>query len=528
MPTYRVYIRRQSTRPPVWDWMQTVVANNESEAVGYSYACWKNESRTPVPPLYQCYSSVTQKAALMALAASGVSPVQQAFIDALKQQVSQILSTQLDGEFNPVIYPSGFNYGITYGSNAYYNQATLQDVDTLLGTASNGTLELTSGGFSTLYTQVLQGVTFSFSSADQGTINSQDAAASGQIASIITEFTNAGGTFSNPLPLGGKLQDIFNQLTAAYKGLNKLPSSLNALRNAIATYQAIAGDSYALHNRYYAATARLSAALAHATKPSAKNGGMQVDATHYYAGYTPDKLPSANRLIGGLNTAGNAVSLQISLSDFSSNQIDVQIAGQAGLEFPIADVIGISLGASGSYDMSDFVSSQSTVTMDMTYPGVTLFPAKPSDLSADNVTGWYANDILSDVAVKSGQDATGYKLQSSEWDLSELFGKGGHFSRLKTFVISQAPTITMTFSNVDASRVTSAIKANASARVDLLGLFTLGSASGSYSVQKVDAKDAESSVAVTFGPPAVSGTIPLEQQVAYVLGGVASYPPDNI
>jgi hypothetical protein len=35
-------------------------------------------------------------------------------------------------------------------------------------------------------------------------------------------------------------------------------------------------------------------------------------------------------------------------------------------------------------------------------------------------------------------------------------------------------------------------------------------------------------VTVTFGPPQASGTIPLQQQVAYVMGGVGSYPPNNI
>ena len=205
MPTYRVYIRRPTTQPPMWDWAQTVVASDPSIALGRSYEAWGNDSAKPVPPLSQCQTNVTQKAmSLMALSASSVSPVQQAFIDALQQQVAQFLTTQLDGAFNPVSYPAGFNYGITYGANAYWNGATLQDIDSLLGTASNGQLDLTGAGFSNLYVQLLQAVTFTFSSADQQTINKQDGAATGQIASILTEFTNAGGTFSNPLPFGGK------------------------------------------------------------------------------------------------------------------------------------------------------------------------------------------------------------------------------------------------------------------------------------------------------------------------------------
>jgi hypothetical protein len=62
----------------------------------------------------------------------------------------------------------------------------------------------------------------------------------------------------------------------------------------------------------------------------------------------------------------------------------------------------------------------------------------------------------------------------------------------------------------------------------VLGLFSVGSAKMSYNVQSVDDKSVEGSVIVKFGPPEISGTTPLEQQKAFVLGGVASYPPNNI
>jgi len=112
--------------------------------------------------------------------------------------------------------------------------------------------------------------------------------------------------------------------------------------------------------------------------------------------------------------------------------------------------------------------------------------------------------------------------------VDDLFGPGKAFSRLKTFVISQQPTMVLTFTGTDVSKVTSDFKVGASIKLDLFGLFTLGQASGSYAVQDVRENTKDGSVTVTFGPPKVSGTIPLQQQVAYVMGGVASYPPDNV
>lgn len=529
MPTYRVQFSRPSTSPNIWSWAETVVAPDEEFALGYAYADWKRSKPAESVPAFSLCPHTAQKiGSLTLLGASSVSPGQQAFINDIQSQVSKFLATQLDGAFNVVMYPSGFNYGITYGANAYYNQATLQDIDTMLGMNSNGLMDLTGGGFSSLYAQVMQAVTFSFSQQDTALMNKQDTAASAQIASVLTEFSNAGGTFSSPLPFGGKLQDVFDQLTKQFGSLDKLPDSLNALRNAIASYKSIAGDSYAMHNRYYAATARIAAALSNTTSPTASNGGMQVDTNRYYVGFTPNKLPSANQLIGSLNTDSNAVKVQVHLSSFSSDQSNMSISGGTGFRIPLADILGISVGGSTSYNLSRYTSSSSDVIMDITYPGVTLFASTPSALSTDNSTGWYANDILQEVATKTGQDATGYQLQGSEFDVHELFGQGKAFSRLKTFVISRQPDITLTFSGADASQITSDMHVNASAKVDLFGLFTLGSASGSYSVRKVDASSQAGSVTVTLGAPQASGTIPLQQQVAYVMGGVAAYPPDNI
>lgn len=530
MAMFRVYIRRATTKAPLWDWMQTVSSKTSGDALNSAYQSWVDSNPNPAaPPLSQCESSVKPVAmTATAHALAAMPPAQAAFMQQLQSEVAQALSTQLNGNFELVNAPQGFNYGITYGSNAYYNPATCAALDSLLTVSSNGNLALTGQSFSTLYAQVLQAVAFQFSQADQKQMNAQDTAASAQIASILTEFVNAGGTYSNPLPLGGQLQDVFNQLNKTYGDISKLPSTLNALRNAIASYQAMAGASYALHNRYYLATARLQAAQANVTTPNATNGGMQVDPTHFVAGYTPSQLPSANQLIGGLDTTKNAVNVAVSLSNFSSNSSQMSVSGQAGLTIPILELLDISIGGSASYDLSRYTSSGSSVNMSFNYPGITLVPATPSPLSLDNSAGWFDMEILNEVVANTGKDATGYALQGSAFSVADVFGVGKALSRLKTFVICQAPTITMTFTQANNSLITSDLKVNASIKLDLFGLFTLGSASGSYQVHNVDQDAKSGTVTVTFGPPVVSGTIPLQQQTAYVLGGVASYPPVQV
>ena len=531
MATYRVYLAYPDSKPLVWDFVTTVSAKNPQAALQAAYNTWLGDHPKRVPPaLAQCRSMVNQKSLRNMLTDTATASAQEAFAAALQQKVTQAVGSQLSGPFVSLSYPAGFNYGITYGSNAYYNVATLQDLDTLLGTRPDGQLDLTTADFATTYLQILQAVTFAFSNDDRKTMNDQDAKAEAQIGAVVTAFTQAGGTFSNPPPFGGKIQDIINQMNKQYGSYENMPVTLNTLRNAIATYVSLAGDSYALHNRYYAATARLNAAMTNVTTPTSSNGGMQTGDSTYYVGYTPSKLPTAIELIGSLNTTSNAIQVSVSLSSFSSSSTQVSISGEGGFDLPIADVFGLSVNASASYNMSNFTSSESTVTMDFTYPGLTLVSATPSVLSTDNSTGWYANDILAEVVANVGPAGTktGYQLQGSEWDPATTFGQGGTFARLGTFVISQQPTIKMTFTNANSSAIQSALSVNASAQLDFLDIFSMGSASGSYQVQNVDNNSSSGTVTVTFGPPTVSGTIPLSAQVAYVLGGVASYPPTDI
>lgn len=535
MATYRVYLAYPDSKPLVWDFVTTVSAKNPQAALQAGYNTWLGDhpKRTP-PALAQCRSMVNQKSLRNRLADTEAASAQKAFAAALQQNVAQALGSQLSGPFVSLSYPAGFNYGITYGSNAYYNPATLQDIDTLLGSRPDGQLDLTTADFATTYVQILQAVTFGFSNDDLKTMNDQDSKAEAQIGAVVTAFVQGGGVFSNPLPFGGKIQDIINQMNKQFGSYEKMPPTLSSLRNAIATYVSLAGDSYALHNRCYAATARLQAAIANATAPTSANGGMQTGDSTYYVGYTPSKLPTANQLIGSLNTTSNAIQVSVSLSSFSSSSTQVSISGEGGFDLPIADVFGLSVNASANYDMSNFTSAESTVTMDFNYPGLTLVPATPSVLSTDNSTGWYANDILTEVVAnaelkKDKQPVkTGFQLQGSEWDPATTFGEGGTFARLGTFVISQQPTITMTFTNANSSAIQSALSVNASAQLDFLDIFSMGSASGSYQVQNVDNSSSSGTVTVTFGPPTVSGSIPLSAQVAYVLGGVASYPPTDI
>ncbi len=86
----------------------------------------------------------------------------------------------------------------------------------------------------------------------------------------------------------------------------------------------------------------------------------------------------------------------------------------------------------------------------------------------------------------------------------------------------------MIFEAGNSSAITTDFKQNSSVKVKLFGLFTIGSVDQSYRVKNVDTTSAAGKIIVTLAPPDITGTVPLNQQVCYVLGGVADYPPTGV
>lgn len=76
--------------------------------------------------------------------------------------------------------------------------------------------------------------------------------------------------------------------------------------------------------------------------------------------------------------------------------------------------------------------------------------------------------------------------------------------------------------NVDVRAASKYFKADSSVKVNLLGMITVGEHKNSYTIKETRMDIAAQTVTVTFGPPQVSGTIPLENQVAQVVGGAIS------
>jgi hypothetical protein len=464
---------------------------------------------------------------------SAPTAAQQAFVTALESKVNDSFSSQLDGEFSMVGHPAGFHWGIQFDGNNFYNAAALNDLDLQLALASNDELTLTGSNFSTLYMQVLNNVTYVISDADNAVIQQQSSAAASQISSVISEWESNFGTITPaqmaPAVPPTKLGYIEGQVQILWGGdISKIPSSLASFENAYQSYQLATAQMNTIMQAAAAANIRLGFAKTNTKTPTAANGGLQTGASAYYVGYVG--MPAQTVINSGLQSgAANQVQVSLSLSNFSGSSSDLSVNGSAQGSFDVGDIFTASVEGSASFDLSKYTTSSSTVDMTITYPGVTIIAAAPLNMNGAGQLGWYDNLMLQEAVDNMGQGTkvTGYQIQGSEFPAS-FFGTGGGFSRLKTYVISQTPSTSITFTNADTSLVQSDFQEQSSVSVDLLGFIPVGGGSESYSVQSVQASSSFGTVTVTLGPPVQQGTVPSNEATAFVLGGVASYPPNNL
>lgn len=472
-------------------------------------------------------------ATVHAAPSSAVTSAQEAVIAAIQAKVAQQFSTLLDGEFYPMSMPSGAYYGIQAGPNNYYNKNFLDQVNIQAQQASNGLLEADGAVFTSLYGEVMNAVVFVFSPADSQQLQADLTANQSQVQAVISAWETDTGAAITAAQMQSafpatKLGYIQGQVESRWKGdARNIPSSLPDFKPAYQSFQVSAQVSNRMTLESAAAINRLSALRANLATPSADDGGLQLDATHWYPPLGP--FPTQNSIIGELNSTNRQLTIAIDIDNFSSSSSTFKVEGSVGFTVPIADLAEIGVSANTQYSLSRYADSSTVVNMSLTYPGVTFVsvPLTAGNLTTDNSQGWYAADILQQAIGNTDGHQTGYSLQGGQFPVDRYFGTGKLLSRVKTLVLSREPTITLKFCQGETSNVTSDFHVGASVNLKILDLFQVGSASTDYKVTDVDDKSVAGCVTLTLGPPATVGTTNLADARAYLIGGVPSYPPTN-
>lgn len=472
-------------------------------------------------------------------------------VDVIRRQMGAALKTQLDGSFAVIRYPPGFNFNTQYGNAAYHNPHTFELLDQLCKTSGDGTASLTGSSFSNKFGAIMRTVDYVISTADAAANKKALADFKSQTALVIQEFETSFGKITDAqITASGSLPATKTGYILAFLKKN-FPGDQPSLGWAYASLEAAYADWQRIGVQIERTSAgprdainTVSAAQQAANYPNAANGGFQTSPTTWAVGYTG--LPTAGAISTSLQDVSRTATVNFILQDIpplmAAQKIHTKNAPTkppqeavlpiASLKLRVVQTGAIqprtlaapmsALKTAPAKPPDDPWKSATKITMQIVYVGLTILRADPVELSSDLKTGWFTRQILTDVAHKTGQDVTGLQLRGSSFSADELFGQGKTFARVRTFVISQEPTVKLTFFGTSLSGLTSHFKINQKAELDLGSLISLGRGSGDFNV--TDVTTAQGSVTITLAPPTQTVTIPAVDQTAHIIGGVIDFP----
>ena len=261
--------------------------------------------------------------------------------------------------------------------------------------------------------------------------------------------------------------------------------------------------------------------------PSAANGGMQTFDPNNGAvseGYSNGwAIGPVASITNDLQNPKRVISIEMNTSQSSDNKVSVHIEGEAG--FSVGSWLQFSTTADGSYDMSTAHGSSTECKASIRYSGYSLVPTAPAGWQQSTALGFYYPDpIVQAVANEGRRDVTGYQfLNPPAYNLNPV-DAGGTFGLLTNLLISNYPTVSITYSQANYSEFSQAWKQSVTGNLKLFGLIDLGSFSqGSYGSKLIKGSD-NSTFAVEFAPSPETVTVPQYLKSAYVIGAAVANP----
>ncbi len=262
---------------------------------------------------------------------------------------------------------------------------------------------------------------------------------------------------------------------------------------------------------------RLEAARHNSQEPDEANGGLRLytgdsDRQAWCVAYDFEPaLEPFDRWASELEASTRSLSVEVQVTGLKSSQ-------QAAATWTVAGAIvppgPTALTLTGL--LSALGDELTEALIEASYPGVTRVAASPSVLTHDDRTGWFAPDIVADVA--SGSPTAGYQLsEASQFRPHEIVP-----NTVRAWFLSRMPTIRMELrssngwqkSELDCVRNLCGTALLQSLGMDI-GCFDASAQIGRYVATVSQQQDV---IVVVFKPPATDPTQPLMTRVAWVIG----------
>jgi hypothetical protein len=218
----------------------------------------------------------------------------------------------------------------------------------------------------------------------------------------------------------------------------------------------------------------------------------------------------------------------MNLSGFDRGEATLSVCSSGGFPVLASEAIGIHLPR-GMLDWSAGLSARMSVGIRVSFPGLTVMRADPVPLGAGRRRGWYDPGLVRDIARGSDDPSvSGLKVEAaSHCAPARTIGRGRPLSRLRSLVLSRAPTVTLTFSSPPWGELLNRLAPGTPARLTLLDILDIGAQGGGYGVARVDRGGSggpPGAATVTFAPLGPDDGAASALRAAIVLGGVPEYP----
>ena len=448
---------------------------------------------------------------------------------AIRSQISTVLGAEIAPGFVVVRDPAGFAYSIQYGASAFWNPNTLASVDQLCKCPGDGTGQLTGVSFSGTFADILTSTDYVTSTADKAAEEQRVTAFNAASTNLVTQFeADFGAITSAEIQAMGSVPPTKTQYIADYVAKHfpgsppSFPVSMAAFSGIYANWVSLSEEITRTNSLRADALAEIKAAEAHIRQPDAQNGALQTSTSTWATAY--EGLPDNGTIEAQLSSKSRTMTVSVVLEKAGQNNLALTLDHQVLNAIPMSDLkITLTQETTGQEARLDQLWATATkVEMDIEYEGLTVVDAAPREISANAKLGWYSADVVHQIASKSGSDVTGLQLVGSTYSAAELFGPGKRFARIKTFVISQDPTFTMSFHGTGQALLMTEFSGHVGARVELGQIASFGGAGTKYAVRGTDQSKDVVTVEIAPTPPAV--TVPPIDRRAHIIGGVAEFP----
>jgi hypothetical protein len=226
-------------------------------------------------------------------------------------------------------------------------------------------------------------------------------------------------------------------------------------------------------------------------------------------------------ILNALNSGTPQVSMSMSVTRTSDNEVRITAQGSAAIDIPVMDFLGIGVGGDVNYFSDQIATSSNETTVEMTFPGVNLvtFGPVPFRMSG-NSSSWYWIDPVRQAIANTGKDISGFKFAPMP---PIDFSADGPFAYLQGVVISSYPTITITTKSDNFASMETTFEQSSSVSVSFLGI-PLGGASESTYQHSLTTDASSKTITITLSPPPdlVAGS--QNDAQAWVLGVIPRYP----